>query len=311
MPKASILIPAYNASAYIAATLESILNQSLADFECLVIDDGSTDNTAEIVASYQDSRIQLIRQSNSGGPAAPRNQGLIRATGQYIFMFDADDIMLPEKLQVSVATLDSFPQANLLFTNFQSIDGAGELLTHNYLDEYDTLWNLIPERNSDAYFLNSDELFNALIRVNFIGTSSVAIRKAAIGEEFRFNQTMKNADDYLFWVEFIRKHGAIFLNQILHQYRIIETGISRQDFTKRAPSKIKGLRCIRDLCKNVDQRKVVDKQIADDYAAMSYAYRKKGEYVNSFRSAIRSISWELNKKTLRALVASLIAPIVR
>jgi glycosyltransferase involved in cell wall biosynthesis len=144
MPKASIVIPAYNAGAYIIKTLDSIVSQSLEDFECLVIDDGSTDNTAELVAAYHDARIRLIRQANSGGPASPRNQGVNQAKGEYIFMFDSDDIMLPDKLRVTVGALDAHPDVDIVFTNFQSINDAGELLNANYLQEYDTLWQLLP-----------------------------------------------------------------------------------------------------------------------------------------------------------------------
>src|SRR5690606_3082381 len=115
MPKASIVIPAYNAGAYITRTLDSILSQSLEDFECLVIDDGSTDNTAELVNSYQDQRIRLFRQANSGGPAAPRNVGLENARADYIFIFDSDDIMLPDKLKITVAALDAHLDVDMAF----------------------------------------------------------------------------------------------------------------------------------------------------------------------------------------------------
>lgn len=310
MPKASIVIPAYNAGAYIIKTLDSIVSQSLDDFECLVIDDGSTDNTAELVTAYQDQRIQLIRQANSGGPAAPRNQGLSHATGEYIFMFDSDDIMLPDKLLASVAALDAHPDADMVFTNFQSINDAGELLNANYLQEYETLWQLLPAKDAEINPLEPSALFNALIRVNFIGTSSVALRRSALGPEDIFNESMKNSEDRLFWTRFVKTHKALFLNRVLHQYRILDTGISRQSFTKRAPAKIQGLQYIRELCETPEQKRYVNRQIADDYAALSYAYRRQGEHLKAIKAAIQALWWGINKQTLRALATSVVAPLI-
>ena len=311
MPKASIVIPAYNAGAYIIKTLDSIVSQSLDDFECLVIDDGSTDNTAELVAAYHDARIRLIRQANSGGPASPRNQGVNQAKGEYIFMFDSDDIMLPDKLRVTVGALDAHPDVDMVFTNFQSINDAGELLNANYLQEYDTLWTLLPAPASEINLLQSTALFNALVRVNFIGTSSVALRRSALGPEDIFNESMKNSEDRLFWTRFVKTHKALFLNRVLHQYRILDTGISRQSFTKRAPAKIQGLKYIRELCETPEQQKFVKHQIASDYAALSYAYRRQGEHLKAIKTAIQALGWGIDKTTLRALITSLVAPIIR
>lgn len=311
MPKASIVIPAYNAGAYITRTLDSILSQSLEDFECLVIDDGSTDNTAELVNSYQDQRIRLFRQANSGGPAAPRNVGLENARADYIFIFDSDDIMLPDKLKITVAALDAHLDVDMAFTNFQSIDENGDLLNSNYLEEYDSFWRLLPTKSTDFNLLGIDALFDAIIHVNFIGTSSVALRRSALGEEHRFDQRLKNSEDRLFWTRFLKQHKAIFINRVLHQYRILDTGISRQSFTKRGPAKIQGLKYIRDLCETLEQKKVVDRQIANDYALLSAAHRWQRGYKASFISAACGIRWDVNKKTIKSLLASILAPIVR
>jgi glycosyltransferase involved in cell wall biosynthesis len=311
MPKASIVIPAYNAGAYIIKTLDSIVSQSLDDFECLVIDDGSTDNTAELVAAYHDARIRLIRQANSGGPASPRNQGVNQAKGEYIFMFDSDDIMLPDKLRVTVGALDAHPDVDIVFTNFQSINDAGELLNANYLQDYDTLWQLLPAKNAEINPLEPSALFNALIRVNFIGTSSVALRRGALSHVDHFNERLKNAEDLLFWVSFVKRHKAIFINRVFHQYRILDTGISRRNFTRRAPSKIQGLKYMRDLCETKEQKKSIDRQLANDYASLSSAHRRQGQYKKAIDAAFSGIRWGINRKTLRAVLTSIAAPIMR
>src|SRR5690606_25044226 len=104
------------------------------------------------------------------------------ASGDYIFMFDSDDLMKPNKLEVSINALDAKPSADFLFTNFCSIDEHDAIINPDFLAEYDTLWNLLDGRPKDdsPVSTNAAELSNALVRINFIGTSSVVIRAAAL-----------------------------------------------------------------------------------------------------------------------------------
>lgn len=104
----SIIIPAYNAGAFLAETLQSVLVQTCTDWEILVIDDGSTDNTADVASSFADSRLRLIRQPNAG-VSRSRNKGLELAGGEYLLFLDADDLLTPEFLAIRVAALDNDP----------------------------------------------------------------------------------------------------------------------------------------------------------------------------------------------------------
>lgn len=109
-PAVSVIIPAYNAQKYIAATLDSVVAQSFRDFEVLVIDDCSTDSTAERVQAYcaQDSRVRLITlPQNRGAPAGPRNIGVREAHGEWVAFLDADDIWHPGKLECQVSALQA------------------------------------------------------------------------------------------------------------------------------------------------------------------------------------------------------------
>src|SRR5579862_87429 len=97
-PKVTVLMPCYNAAGYIAHAIESVLQQTMKDFELLIINDGSTDNTVEIIQFFNDDRIVLLDQ-NRLGIAAALNRGLIFARAGYIARFDADDICAPDRLQ--------------------------------------------------------------------------------------------------------------------------------------------------------------------------------------------------------------------
>ncbi len=122
----TIVLPAYNASEYLAETIKSVINQTYTDFELLVIDDGSTDDTADIVRDFgkQDSRVRLISQENQGVSVA-RNTGIKMAQGEFIAFLDADDLWLPNKLALHVQHLSANPNIGLSFARveFMTFDG--------------------------------------------------------------------------------------------------------------------------------------------------------------------------------------------
>lgn len=109
-PLVSVLIPCYNAAPYIAATLESVLAQTWRPLEIIVVDDGSTDSSAEVVSSFESRGIKLLRQSNCGAAAA-RNLGIAASTGDLIQFLDADDIIDPEKIQLQLRRLQNSPSS--------------------------------------------------------------------------------------------------------------------------------------------------------------------------------------------------------
>ena len=131
----SVIIPTWNAAGYLPETLDSVLAQTYEPIEVIVVDDGSTDDTAAVVARYGE-RIRYIAQANSGGPARPRNVAIAAALGDLIAMFDADDIMEKEKLEAAATAFAAYPAIDLLFTNFRAIDESGAPLVDDYLEPY-------------------------------------------------------------------------------------------------------------------------------------------------------------------------------
>ena len=123
-PQISVLTPAYNASAFIAETIRSVQQQSLDDWEHVVVDDGSTDDTAAVVRAAGDGRLVLIRQENAGQSAA-QNVALARARGRLVVMLDADDMLLPDAFARLSSALDARPDAVLAYGKAWLVDPAG------------------------------------------------------------------------------------------------------------------------------------------------------------------------------------------
>lgn len=124
MELVSIIMPAYNSAQFIRHAVESVLAQTYTDWELLIVDDGSTDNTAEIIASYQDERIHMMRNELNLGAALSRNKALREAKGKYIAFLDADDLWLPEKLEKQLAFMQQNGYA-FTFTDYRIINEDG------------------------------------------------------------------------------------------------------------------------------------------------------------------------------------------
>src|SRR5690606_10551481 len=127
VPKISVLMPAYNAGSHIREAIESILQQTFTDFEFLIINDGSTDDTLEIIRSYDDARIRLVSRPNKG-LIATLNEGMELAVTNYIARFDADDICVPTRLEEQYNFLQNNPDYILVGSDVNYLDKDGNFL---------------------------------------------------------------------------------------------------------------------------------------------------------------------------------------
>lgn len=125
-PRISVIIPTYNNAHYIVEALQSVFAQSFSDYEVIVVDDGSTDETTAVLTPFTD-RIRLFYQENAGSAAA-RNTGLATARGDVVLFLDADDVLLPGKLAAQMALLDKRPSLGAVHSGWQIVDSAGELV---------------------------------------------------------------------------------------------------------------------------------------------------------------------------------------
>lgn len=220
MDKISVIVPSYNCANYIAEALESILAQTIAPHEIIVIDDGSTDNTKEVVQSIQSPLIRYIKQTNAGVSAA-RNNGLEHATGNLIAFLDADDRWLPTMLERQAATMSRNPELVLSFTNFIRFDDPPSKVV------YPSQFNFYPELNTistvsleDSVKIIKGDGFCELVSFGEIPayTQSIMLRKNLIGD-LRFDTSLKICED----AEFILRCAALgkiaFNSEVLSEVR--------------------------------------------------------------------------------------------
>lgn len=133
-PKISVIIPLYNKEKIVERSVNSVLSQSFKNFELIIVDDGSTDNSFEIVNNIKDDRIKLMRQEN-GGPSKARNTGAKRACGEWIVFLDADDELLPCALKVFILLIKKYEDVNLICCEYQTYDGNEIITPYHYKDK--------------------------------------------------------------------------------------------------------------------------------------------------------------------------------
>jgi glycosyltransferase involved in cell wall biosynthesis len=290
MPKASIIIPAYNAENYIAATLDSIFAQSYSDFECIIVDDGSSDNTLAVVRNYKDARVKVIAQPNSGGPAKPRNVGVAAASGEYIFIFDSDDIMMSQKLKTYMDIFEKNSNVDVIFSDFQVIDEQGKVVSESFLSEYQSFRRICEKESDNAFKLDMANFHEEIIKANFIGTSGVAFRASVATPVF--DERFLSGDDKLAWVVLAKTKNFYFVNIPLHQYRKREGSISSKNVERLLVNKIKILAEIGYLCKSPAASKAVTEKKNEYLYNLGYLYRTQKKYADAISTfkAIKNIT---------------------
>jgi glycosyltransferase involved in cell wall biosynthesis len=214
-PKLSIVMPAYNHQQLVGEAIESVLNQTFGDFEFIIIDDGSTDNTADVISSYKDERIQYHYQQNQDAYNAINN-GMAKVRGEFIAILNSDDVYLPNRFERMLAFQEK-REAQCLFTDVIPVSDESEEFT-----DPDFGWNLWHQKNRDKYFELND-IYAAFLHGNFMVTTSNLLLTAKAAKKVGGFTSLRYLHDYDFifrvMLEF-PKHTFYMHDERLLKYRI-------------------------------------------------------------------------------------------
>ena len=208
-PLFSVVMPALNTVDTVAAAIGSVLKQSVASFELIVVDDGSTDGTADVVRGIDDSRVRLLQRDHEGAAAA-RNAGVRAARGRIVSLVDSDDLLMPRYLEVVGKALDLHPRAGFAYTDAYVLDAAtGRVRRTTATQRYRPF--PLPQ--------SAEELHLALLRVNFI-YNAVSVPRAVFDHVGGFDESLRATIDYEMWLR-IAAHGftAVEAPGLLAVYR--------------------------------------------------------------------------------------------
>jgi glycosyltransferase involved in cell wall biosynthesis len=240
--KVSIIVPTYNRAYCLPLTLQSLQRQTYVDWEALVIDDGSTDETAALMERLgkQDARIRYFWQANRGVSAA-RNTGLRLADGDWIGFLDSDDSWEPWKLSAQIACMEMMPEVGMIWTDMDAVDKGGSVVSRHHLRKMYGAYSRFPERpmfQHERMFaelapnlaglderlasavLRWGDLYSAMIVGSLVHTSTVLLRRSRAAIVGFFNEEMRSGEDYEFHLRTCREGAVGLLDVASIHYRL-------------------------------------------------------------------------------------------
>jgi len=213
----SVIMSIYNGESYLKKSIDSILSQTYQNFEFIIINDGSTDNTKNILNDYRNyERIKVIDQDNIGLTKS-LNKGIHLAKGKYIARMDCDDISFKKRLEAQKKFLDKNKDCAVVGTYYKEINGVGEIISKiKYKDIY-----------------NYDHIKEKLVKGNIISHSSVMFRKDLIIKEGLYDENIPYGQDYDLWVRLAKNYRINIIPKCLHYYRKTKNNISNKKRKKQ------------------------------------------------------------------------------
>jgi len=213
-PKVSIIMPVYNGARFVAESIESVQSQTLKDWELIIVDDGSTDETPTILERANDVRITKIRQNNRGAAAA-RNAALDVASGEYVGFLDADDLYLPNALEDMVAFLETHREIGVVYTDGWMCNANKQPLMH--------LTDIRPGLYT-GWILEQIVISASVVTVP---VCTLCRRTDIAGGNVRFDPQLAPSEDWDFWIHLARHVQFGYLDKLTCLYRIHETNITK------------------------------------------------------------------------------------
>lgn len=283
-PKVSVVIPTYNRSALLEKSVRSVLDQTYKNYEILVIDNSSQDNTAQMLASLNDERIKSYQINNRGIIARSRNLGLQKALGAYIAFLDDDDLWEKDKLEKQVAYMKSHPHCGLVYTSIQVIDEnnkRGELI-----------------RNTRK--TKEGKVFRELIKGNFISQLTVLMRREVLDSVGYLDEdaSIKSLEDYEYWLRISLKHVVGYIDEPLGLYRVHSSGVSKNHNSYRINQFV-----LERLLKDPDteNKDVIKERIYSLYAKSAVYNWKTSNRKESKEDLKKYLAWNLKRRSIMNL----------
>lgn len=211
--KVSIILPSYNRAYILGQALESILNQTYPDFELLVIDDGSTDGTEDLVQMYQDERIIYYKLEQNGGVSAARNYGIQQARYDYIAFEDSDDAWHEDKLQKQMEALT------------QADTETGFCYHKMRYDMGENQYIILPAEQTPLE-KKSGDIYAQLLYDNLVDCPTILARRECVQQAGGFDTEMKALEDYDFALKMAKRKKAVFINEVLLESTFSAAGVS-------------------------------------------------------------------------------------
>jgi glycosyltransferase involved in cell wall biosynthesis len=276
MNKVSVILPCYNGARWIDNAIKSILAQTFKNFELIIIDDGSTDNSKEIIAPFLcDKRVRYSYQSNRGFSGA-LNSGIKASSGDLIGFIGQDDLWVPNKLELQQKFLSEHQDIDLVFSPYYSMDSRGQILR---------------EINASVpTCLTKEELITKLFLGNFIGFETVLVKRKCFDEVGFFDERMTAFSDHDMWLRIAEKFNIGYLNEHLVKKREHKLQLSKDGLSTALKDEF--LIVEKAINHYSFLKKSEQKRLSSLYYAMGIAMLEKGNAKDAKQALLKTITWE-------------------
>ncbi len=292
-PKVSVIIPAFNAEKYLAETIQSVLAQTYESYEVIAVDDGSTDNTLQVLRTFE-PQIKVLTKTN-GGPATARNLAIGNSTGEFIAFLDSDDIWTTDKLQEQAAFLDDHPGIGLLFSE------ALMFIVEN--DEKKIIRKI-------GY--TAGPTFCSLLWGNYIPNSTVVIRRSCIDQVGLLNESkdLIASEDYEYWMRIARRFPLAGIPKPLAHYRVREGNLmgDSKDIDKGVRLALAAICEVEKVYPQMWDECRIDrnKLFARMHIRAGFAWKQRGEWKECLLRFARALGICKKPRVMRWIIAATI-----
>jgi glycosyltransferase involved in cell wall biosynthesis len=285
-PTVSVIIPTYNRAHLIGRAIQSVLDQTYPDFEIIVVDDASTDNTKEVISEFQngDERIRYIRLDNNKGGAAARNTGINAAQGVYIAFQDSDDEWFPDKLRKQMTLFTTAPkEVGVVYTGFWRIENGNKI----YIP-----WSWVIKKNGNVH----KELLNG----NFITTQSIVTRKECLEKAGMFDESLPRLQD---WELAIRL--SLYYHFMCIDEPLVNSFYSIESISANDKALVKAMKIV--LLKHFDKFARDKKPLSKIYLNIGKIMSLNGDFINGKYYLMKAIKVNpLSVKNILIMILSLL-----
>lgn len=260
----SVVTAAYNMGGYIAETIDSILGQDYPHVESVIVDDGSTDDTAKVLERYRDDpRVRVVQQANAGQTVA-KNRGIAESRGEFIAFCDADDTWRRDKLSLQIRRFDD-PRVAVVYSDIECVDGKGQPLAYYDIEHFE------------------GRVTAQLLIDNFVPFPTAVVRASVLRAARGFDESLSMSIDYDLWLRISVEHRFAFVPERLANYRIWEGQMS-----KKTGERLENFMRLLDrfLAANpgVVTRREIDRAYAHVHVTSGYWHAREGRRGDAWRA---------------------------
>lgn len=305
--RVSVIVPAYNRASFLPACIESIRKCGEPDVEIIVVDDGSKDNTREVVESLQPG-IRYIFQENRGLPAA-RNTGIRNSSGKYISYLDSDDTWIPGAVRTIADQLDRHPEIGMVYANASvgnPEDGFQDWFEYTKRSSTPQVESQQVEKGLEL--LDSPSLYRALLRINLIFTGAVMIRRELVLSEGMFDERLKTGEDWEVWLRLLH-HCRFARSHLPMAVYLKHDGAMTADSSFMQRSWIEAIRLHLEKATGLpigpEDRVLAERKLTDllrGFAWDTFAIGRYAEAKKHFRALMQQEGWSLKNQAMLCLM---------